>query len=288
MYIFWGILSALITAVLEFVMLKMPYSIHIQMLGMVFPIGGILDGGLSAIGIFIYLKIKHIRLRPRHCISGILIAFLSFWSIYFINYASAYVYNGSINYNFKGEHISSYEDKYGKKFTFDNYLKFRIRNISFKSTWAGGLLSETNNFGNSFNTFVFISECLGFCLGGFIISGIALEDRGTCRKCKNPFTVRRLYIFKPEYLNDEMEGLKGSLLTREKFEDYVYKARESLTDEEPYVEVSLKYCNNCSKGYIVFSRIVPRIKAGKRLVWVEDKDTYRQIELDSDRLKIVD
>jgi hypothetical protein len=197
MYFFYGVISTVLTVIFEFILLQIPYSIHNKNLAFIIPAGGFIDGALCAVGLYLYLKLKDSRLKLKHCICAIVLAFTGFWSIYYMSYQTTYVFNGDINHTFRGEKITSYMYNNTENFSFLNYLDIIIKGTSFKATYYSGTLTEDYHFGHTFNTFVLIAECIGFCLGGLSIGAIALENRDTCKKCKDPFYVKKLYNFNP-------------------------------------------------------------------------------------------
>jgi hypothetical protein len=183
--------------------------------------------------------------------------------------------------------VCAFSFPFFKHFTFLNYLKFIINGVSFKATYYAGILSEEYHFGYNFKSVVFISECVGFCLGGLSIGAIALDNNDNCKKCKSILTVRRLYAFKPEYLEKEMKEIISSLISETQFKDFIFKDREQLKENESFIEVFLKYCNNCKVVYLEYKYMKCIDKKNNNInndiEWVEDKDKYKRIKIDSDK-----
>jgi len=287
MYILWGIITTIITILFEFIMMQVPFSLHTKSLSFFIPAGGFIDGVLCASGVYLYLRIKSLRLKPKHFICGGLITFVGFWSIYFMSYETAYVSDGRINHSFKGEKISNYMYNHTEQFTFDNYLHYGINKTRFTSYDYLGSIKKVDDFGYTFNTAVFISECIGFCLGGIVISVIAFKNRNNCRKCRNIYSKKRLYAFKTEYVKDEIKEIQKSFNSKDDFKAFIYKNREPLKNQEDFIEVSLKYCNDCNIGYIEYKHMKLMDKVKNEKVWAEDKDKYIEIEIPRDKLKRV-
>jgi hypothetical protein len=287
LYILWGIISTALSIFLEFILQQIPYPIHNRSLAFIIPAGGFMEGALCTVGIFLYLKMKSLRVKPKHFVFGALMAFAGFWAVYYMGYQTSYVYKDSLNHSFQGEKLTNYIYDDMSSVTFHDYLNLVIENTSFKSVAYVGASAEIDNFGFNFNIIVFISECIGFCLGGASIGLIALNNRESCKKCKSLFHYKKLYAFDPELMKDEINEIQNSFNTKGEFKAFVYKNRVSLKADEAYVDVFFKYCSTCNIGYIEYRYMQPKNKLAAEIVWTEDEDEYMQIHLPSDKLKIV-
>ncbi|MDP4094285.1 MAG: hypothetical protein Q8920_13095 [Bacillota bacterium] len=278
LYIFSGIISTALVILLEFLFWQIPFSLHDFRPGLVLPAGGLIEGALCSLGIYLYLRIRKRRLKARHFIFGVICAFVGFWVIYYLNYSSAYINNGMINHSFKGMHISNYMYDNTHSFNFGNYLNFIFNHYIVKTYSVGGYIVTTDKLGIGFHRIAFILECIGFCLGSLGCSVIAMEGRDYCKSCKGDFTIKRLYSFDPEILGEEMEGITKSFESKSTFSDFISKDRRHAKEQSPFIEVYLKYCTSCKVAYISFKYMYFKEKANDQYKLKEDKDRFKQIE----------
>ncbi|MCX7746794.1 MAG: hypothetical protein N2645_07875 [Clostridia bacterium] len=276
MYILFGLVTTFFAVLLEFLFLQGDFSLHDFRPGLVIPAGGLMVGALCASGVYIFLKLKRLRLKPKYFIMGTFFAFLGFWAIYLMDYITAYVDNGIINHSFRGMHIGSF--MYDEApFNFANYLNFLFKNYTV-TTYSSGIKLSQNNLGIGFHKFTFALECLGFCLGGLGCGVVAIQGREYCKRCKNDFLRKKLYSFYPEMLDHEIEEVKKHFESKDCFFGYIKNNTYQVNEERPKVEASLKYCLHCKIAYIEYKFMFPKLK-DHNIVWIEDKDKYHVIDV---------
>lgn len=280
MYLVFGLVSTAIIIMLEFMFLQVSFSLHDFRPWLVFPAGGLMDGALCAIGVYLYLKIKHIHLKPKYYFAGIFCAFIGFWAIYYMNYITAYVDGDIINHSFKGYHISTFMFN-NQPFNFGTYLSYMFENYIVTTYSRSGMVLAHDNLGVGFHQFTFIIECIGFCLGGFLCAFVAIRGREYCKRCKLDFMRKKLYSFIPEALEIEIKGLRSSFESKEAFKNYV-KNKDDISDKDSYIEASLKYCINCKTAFIEFRYMASKVKPDNEVVLIENEDRYTEISVPYD------
>jgi hypothetical protein len=276
MYIFWGIITAVLTILLEFIFLQGSFSLNSFTVGVVIPAGAWIDGLLCASGMYLYLKIKHKRVKIRHRICSVVIAFVTFGLIYLMSYSTTFVENGKVNHAFKGEHISNFSYNQTENYNFSDYLNLRLNNIRIISSHNGLIIGEYD-MGLEFNKFLFLLQLLGFCIGGLTCGVIAIEGRDYCKKCKIDFITKHLYSVPEELFNEEFNAINKTFESKDSFKQYVGVQR-NVGYNAPYYDVSLKYCASCKKAYIEYRYIyIKRCKKGEEVL-AENKDKRNVIE----------
>lgn len=273
--VFFGLVTTAFAVLMEFLFLQVNFSLHDFRPGLVLPAGGLMEGALCSSGVYLFLKIRHIRLKPKYFFAGVFIAFIGFWAIYFMNYITAYVDNDLINHSFNGLHISSFNYNEAEPFTFGNYLNFLFGNYTV-TTYSGGMVLSQSNLGIGFHKAAFVLECIGFCLGGLACGVIAIQGRDYCKRCKNDFFRKRLYSFSPENYDYEVTEIKKYMESKVYFWEYINtKSNDNqICEEHAIIEASLKYCISCKIAHIEYRYLVPKLKDNK-ITWNEDKDKYK-------------
>lgn len=283
MFILYGFISVITILFIDcLIMLLSGFSIHNFNLWFIIPAGGLIEGALCGIGIFLYLMKKNLKISAKHIISSGLIAFIAFWAITYFTYASTYIDNGKVNNIFKGEHISNYMYNDRKVFTFSNYLNYQFENAETSIQYRGRNVGSSTNLGKGINKVSFYVSSLGFLIGGLAVGLIFLGNTVYCDKCKRYMKERKLFDFTYSEWSKEVSDLQYALQgTREDFENFVRKERVMTESLEPYISVTLAYCNSCKDAFIIFKFMEVKKNSKGDLTWEENRTYNRKLDLDN-------
>ncbi len=284
MIILIGVLCVLAAALINYLILALfGISFHSFKLWFILPVGGLIEGSLCGIGIYVYLIKKELKAKLRHYFISALLGFIGFWLITFFNYASTYVHNDEINNTFTGEHISNYMYSQTEPFTFGNYLKYEFENTETEIRHRGAKLVDSKNFGEGFNKASFYISMVGFMIGGMLIGLIMLGNKVYCEKCKKYMKSKKLYEFDISEWDYEVNALLDIInKPKEEIMNFFSKNRVLSPVVEAIIEVKLTYCDVCKDGFITLMYMQPKTDSSGKVLYEENPSKSKTLKLEVD------
>lgn len=257
-----------------YVMLIVIGIFGLQLLGMnvfnvvmfyVLPVGTLLVSIFLPIAMINGLKRSKKKYTKIYGIITVCIAVFTYIGSEYIEYRTTYYAGGSyIERGLIGEHDEDYtwignwtyqnEDGEEVKFTFINYIKFKLDNANTNIIDRNGNEEkiDTKGYLNYIRVVLNFIILIGITL--FWITTI-LKNISRCSRCDYYLLEKRIYKFFGDDYEEEVKGLKERIKDNNEIEAYIVKPKKQGLFKTVN-SVYIKYCPECSEGEInVYRRV---------------------------------
>lgn len=259
MFAIFGILGIILVIAEEY--LLSAYA-NFSVLGLTFWV--VVPAGAIIIGIFlgwmlsVGLKKSRKRFKKSYYLIAVLIGFITFFGISYMEYATTYVSNhNEFNQKFEGTPLRDivYEEN-GKveHYTYFTYVKDSLDNAESTITFKGAHKFDLDTRG-SINYIMFFVQLVVIMIAAAISVKACISKNKFCETCNVYYKTKKLFFFLASNYDEEMDGLDDALKNPQRLKEFVAKKRKK-NGRETFFNVELTYCPECKKSEILIKEYV--------------------------------